>query len=521
MRNVSLLILIAAVVYGFALGQPSLWDIDEAIYAEISRGMAESGDWVMPFYNGEPRYDKPPLIYWITAAAMRVTGPTELAARIGPYLFALLSAILAYALGKRYYSRRAGALSALVLTSTLGWFVAGRMGLMDTGLSFFVGLCVYLLARVASAPGQRRLAEYLGIGLVAALGVLTKGPVALVLVGGAALLGLGLPKVWRALNLSGVLLAIGVFALVALPWHLAIYARAGSAWWESYFGYHMFARFTQPLEEHGFPWYFYVIVLVVGFLPWTGYGLAAGWNLIRRRPAGDGARLMVGWAAFVVLFFSLSRTKLPGYILPAFVPLAVLTGAWCDERLRRLDAERAFSRGLWASLVGGLLAAGGLVLLRPLVPAGYEGAYRLLFVFPGTLVVGMIVTKLAHAVRRDAKVLLYGFGGTAFVAMILFSALLMPLIEEFKPVKPLIEYAASSGYLDDSTPLASAFGDASSTFYARRVVYYAQRPGAIQSFLASDPAALAIVPETMLASLRGVRVLATHGPAALVTSETP
>lgn len=517
MRHASILFLVVAVVYGFALGQASLWDIDEAIYAEISRQMAESGDWVFPYYNGEPRFDKPPLIYWITALAMSMAGPTELAARVGSYLFALLSGLLVFALGSRFYSTRAGVLGFLVLASSLGWFIAGRIGLMDTGLSFFVGLCLYFIARIGDAPGRRNTMEYLGVGLAAALGVLTKGPVALVLFGGTALFYLWPKGIFRTLNLRGVLLSVVTFLVVALPWHLAIYARAGAAWWESYFGYHMFARFTQPLEEHGFPWYFYIIVLAVGFLPWTGYGLAAGWSLLSRRPPGDGPRLLATWAAFVFIFFSISRTKLPGYILPAFIPLAVLLGAWCDDRLRQYGADRAFSRGLWISMIGGLLAAGGLVLLRPLVPEGYEGAYRLLFVFPGTLVVGMLLTKLVHAWRKDAKVLLYGFGGTAFAAMLLFSALLMPLIEEFKPVKPLIEHAQAAGYLRDDTPLLSAMGDASSTFYARRVVQYTDDPRRIQSFLESNPGSLALVPETLVGSLQGVRILATHGPGVLVT----
>src|SRR5690606_16351826 len=131
--------------------------------------------------------------------------------------------------------------------------------------------------------------------------------------------------------------------------------------------------------------------------------------------------------------FSVSKTKLPGYVLPAFLPLAALTGAWIDRRLNRPAADRIFGVGLWASTAAGLLSIAGLIALRPLVPEGYEEAHRLLFAFPIALVIGMVATKLVHAAVRSTESYLYGFGATAFAGMLIFSAWLMPLIEEQKP----------------------------------------------------------------------------------------
>ena len=535
MTRALLLVALVAVVYGAGLGQASLWDIDEAIYAEISRNMARTGDWTVPVFNGAPRFDKPPLLYWISAAAIESLGPGELAVRIGTYLFALLCVGLVFLVGRRLYGPRAGILGALVLSSTFGWFIAGRIGLMDTGLSFFVGLSIYLLLapaggewRSAPADGERSfvpsLAAYAGAGAAAALGVLAKGPVALILTGGTALFHLGPRRLVRYLFNGRALVGAALFALIAMPWHLAVYRVAGTAWWESYFGYHMFSRFTQPLEEHGYGWYYYIVVLAVGFLPWTGYAVAALWNLLRSRQgayaprlreggSGD-SRLLVAWFAVVVVFFSLSRTKLPGYVLPAFLPLAVLTGAWCDRRLERPDAGRAFGIGLWASLAAGLLAAAGLAAMRPLVPAGYEEAHRLLFLFPGTLVGGMLLTKLLHLIFRSPKTLLYGFAGTSFAGMLLFAALLMPLIEEHKPVKPLV--AAARAHFTPGTRIVSALGDRSTTFYAERPVEYVDSAAEVRSLLEGSRETLALVPQAMLGELPGVRVLAEYGQAALV-----
>jgi len=532
MRDALLLVLLVALVYGFGLGQASLWDIDEAIYADISRNMARSGDWVFPVFNDAPRFDKPPLILWIGAAAMQVLGPQELAARLGAYFFGLLSVALVYAFGRRLHSHGAGILGGLVLAATLGWFVAGRMGLMDTALSFFVGLSIYQLAAIAAdletGPAPRQLAPYAWLGVAVALGVLTKGPVILILVGGTALLYLGLRGLWALARRWEAWVGLGLFLLVALPWHVAIYARAGTAWWNDYFGYHMFARFTQPLEEHGFPWYFYLIVLTVGFLPWTGFAAAGLWDAGRNigrgpRQGGGPSRplwLLGAWFLVVLVFFSASRTKLPGYILPAFLPLAVLTGIWCEERLRRPGADRAFLRTLWLSAGAGGAMAAGLAALRSAVPAGYEEVHRLLFALPVTLVAGMLLTRAFFAWRPDPRGLVYGFGATALAAMLALAALVMPQLEAHKPVKALV--AAAGPELAAGVQLVSAFGDASSTFYASR---YAERPvvytheaAEVRRWLA-DPQVLAIVPEAMLPELPGARVVAAAGPAALVRGE--
>jgi len=533
-RDLVLLIVIVAAVYGLGLGGASLWDIDEAIYADISRNMAESGDWVFPVFNGGPRFDKPPLLLWIGAAAMKVLGPVELAARVGTYAFALAGMALVYAFGRRLHSHGAGVLAALVLPATLGWFVAGRMGLMDAGLSFFIGLAVYQLARLAPAAvggaagygagpagtgGAAPAAAYAWLGVALALGVLTKGPVAVILVGGTALLYFGPRKLWQLVWRRESLIALGLFLAVALPWHAAIYARAGEAWWNDYFGYHMFARFTQPLEEHGYPWYFYLVVLTVGFLPWTGFaagglrGPGTGRSHAQRRAHW----LLVAWFLVVLVFFSASRTKLPGYILPAFLPLAVMTGVWCEERLQRPGAARAFLVTLWLSVGAGAVFAAALAALRPMVPAGYEDVHRLLYALPAALVAGMLLTRAAFAWRGDARVLVYGFGATALVGMVVFTMLLAPRLEQYKPVKALV--AAAGTELAAGAQLVSAYGDASSAFYASRYsprpVLFVHSAQEVRGLLA-DPSVLAIVPEAMLAELPEAAVVAGEGPGVLV-----
>lgn len=526
-RKTLLLILLATLVtYGSMLGAPSLWDIDEAIYADISRNMAQSGDWVMPVFNGGPRFDKPPLLLWMGAAFIRLLGETELAVRLGSLLFALLGVVLVHSFALRDYSRRAADFAALILASNLGWFIEGRMGLLDTALSFFIGWALYHLVAIQRGNPW----GYLWMGVALALGVLTKGPVALVLVGGTMLLAVGPRRLWNFLVSPWTLVGGAVFVLLALPWHWAIYRRAGQAWVADYFGYHMFTRFTQPIEDHGFAWYFYLIVLAVGFLPWSGFVAVAlaqrvrGWLKGRQR-LSEPARFHLAWFATVFLFFSASSTKLPGYILPAFLPLAVLLGAWCDRTLQRERAHRVFEWSLAISAAAGLLTMAGFVALRPMVPPDYMDAYPLLFLVPGTLTAGTLLTQVVHRRKAAPSTLVYGFAVTALAALLVLGTWIVPLAERARPVKPLA--LAAAPHLSQEARVISAMGDASTTFYLQRPVIYVHSTRDLQRHLkeaaAAQVDAFALIPASMWEDddldssfkSRG-QILAAHGFGRLV-----
>ena len=524
-----LLILVVAAVYAFRLGSPALWDVDEAIYADISRHMADSGDWVLPVFNGEPRFDKPPLVLWMAAAAMRLLGPGELAVRLPSYLFGLAGVALTGAFAARLFSPRAGFFAALVLATSLLWFIEGRIGLLDTALSVFVALAVYFVRRIDEGHGP----SHLGLWLALALGVLTKGPVAVVLVGGAALLGLGWRRFLRHLLGGWTLAGLALFLAVALPWHVAIYRRAGAAWVNEYFGYHMITRFTRPIEAHGYDWYFYVPVLAAGLLPWSGLALAALWDVgsrwIRGHRASTGARLLGWWAGAVLLFFTLSRTKLPGYVLPAFPALAMLLGAWLDERARRPPGslssvvaarrDRVMATGLWGTALVGLLAAGGLVLLRDQVPPEYLPAFRLLFTLPaGVTLAGLLALLLRRRPDAGASVLM--LGTTTLALMLWTGGWLVPAVDRLRPVRPLA--LAAREHARQGVRLVSAMGDASTSFYARSRVIYAMTPAAVAALLAEPQTpTLALVPAGFLPELQrsvpDLRILAEAGSGRLVT----
>jgi 4-amino-4-deoxy-L-arabinose transferase-like glycosyltransferase len=323
-----LLILPACLLYpclSFALFEP-----DEGRYAEIPREMLMRGEWVVPYLHGEPYLDKPPLLYWLVMGAYRLLGVHDWAARLIPALAVHAGVLLTYLLGRRTVGERAAFWSALALALAPGFLSMGRLLIMDGILATLVLLA--LLAAFEAVRAERlRWGWWTIAALACGLGVLTKGPVALVLV---------LPPLWlqRKLTSKGIRPGLAGWAgfaalvlAVILPWYVAVCARtpdfARHFLWE-----HNVVRFLMPFD-HQRPIWFYGPVLLVGLLPASLLLIPFGRFLLSQHPESTRARsrelgfwlLAGGWC---LLFFSLSGCKLPTYILPAFPPLCLALGGY-------------------------------------------------------------------------------------------------------------------------------------------------------------------------------------------------
>ena len=329
-----------------------LFEPDEGRYAEIPREMLERGDWVVPYLHGQAYLDKPPLLYWLVMGSYRLLGIHDWAARLVPALALHVSVVLTYILGMRSLGERAAFWGALALTLAPGFMSMGRLLLLDGILTALVLLA--LLCAFEAIRGERfGWGWWLLAALACGLGILAKGPVALVL---------AVPPLW----LHGRLVAsynrpclrawtvlFSVALLVALPWYVAVCTRtpefAGYFLWE-----HNVVRFLTPFD-HQRPIWFYGPVLLLGLLPaslllipFIRFLLSADTELAQQRYPELGFMLLAGgWCVF---FFSMSGCKLPTYILPAFPPLCLAFGAY-------MAASR------WPSRTVTWLVAGGGVLL--------------------------------------------------------------------------------------------------------------------------------------------------------------
>jgi 4-amino-4-deoxy-L-arabinose transferase-like glycosyltransferase len=325
---------LAALVLFTDLNQP-LVDPAEGRQAEVPREMLAHHDWLLPRFGGLPYYEKPPLQYWLTAAAYSAWGPRAWVARLVPAGAAWLAALFTYAWGCRFLGVRSGVMAGVVLCLTPGFVLVGRMAILDSLLA----TCV-LTAWFAAHTAQNRPILHWGWWLLSAfacgLGILTKGPVALALLVPPVLLYNLLTTSAARCRVFSWLCFLFMAIGVAAPWYVAMGVRE-PGYLEHFFWRDNVLRFVEPFR-HQEPWWFYVPVLFGATLPWSflwpwlAYLLCSRQSSITalRSPALGFAVLAGGWC---LVFYSLAGCKSPPYLAPALAPLALIVGACGDAIL--------------------------------------------------------------------------------------------------------------------------------------------------------------------------------------------
>jgi 4-amino-4-deoxy-L-arabinose transferase-like glycosyltransferase len=384
---------IGLVLFVWQLGSTGLVDETPPLFAASARAMAETGDWLIPRVNGLPRYDKPPLVYWLMGAFYSLPGQ-EAWNPLGTWAARLPSALASVALmlGLGHtllrWPQRSEGQAATALAAALAYglsplaLVWGRIAVSDALLAGCLGFSLLLSWRCYAADQSTGARYWWQPWLVLALAVLAKGPVAVVLLGLTLLLfgwlQADLAGLWRRLRpLSGLALT----AMVALPWYAAALLQEGEPFWRSFFGYHNLQRFTAVVNNHLAPWWFFGPVLVIASLPLTPLlllGLAQGIGRLRWRwrpveplaPELSLQRFAACWLLAVLLFFSAAATKLPSYWLPATPAAGLLVALAAQGRVA--GGARGWRWAWGVSLVLTALLAAGLAagpLWVPLIEA--------------------------------------------------------------------------------------------------------------------------------------------------------
>jgi 4-amino-4-deoxy-L-arabinose transferase-like glycosyltransferase len=358
-------ILAAFALLGVLLSQSpwGLWDPDEGRYADVARLMLERHDFVTPRVNGVVMLDKPPLVYWVTAASLAVWGNNERGARFGQTLFALGILAVAFEVAWLLYRDRRALIAVLILGSSVGFFVAGHFLTHDLGLSFFVGLTLlcFLEGWRAGAGSAAATCWYLGMFAAAAGGVLTKGPVAIVLAGMTGLTFIALVGGWRRLREIPWVRGTLLFLVITVPWFVAV-SIANPEFLEYFFIHEHLTRFATTVHHRQGPLYYYIVVGAGGLLPWTPLlfmRMARGPRRLVALAAAlrrENTAFLFAWVAPTLAFFSISQSKLPAYILPIFPALAIVVAVVLDDHLR----GRARRAAIWlAPLVAPLAILAG------------------------------------------------------------------------------------------------------------------------------------------------------------------
>jgi 4-amino-4-deoxy-L-arabinose transferase-like glycosyltransferase len=409
----TLLLAVASLVCLVNLGAPSLWDIDEGHNAEAAREMLVTGDWLVPTFNFQLRSDKPVLLYWLQLGAYRLFGVNEFAARLPSAVAGMLTVLLTYELGRRLFRPSTGLLAGLVLASSALFCAATHFANPDALLLTFTTLTCFIFW-TAYARGGR--GWFVPAGISTGLAVLAKGPVGLVLplaVAGTFLLwSRQLGRLWDRRLAWGA----AAFIAVAAPWYIWVGIETRLVFLRDFFLVHNTGRFQGTMEGHGGPVYYYLVCLALGLAPWSIFLLPAAWAAWGRQAREDGKvipvprpptpvgrignpsdqpdglpirptpaaippayRFLWCWILTYLIFFSLSATKLPNYVLPVYPPLALLTARFLDRWRGRTIAVPTWLHGISLLFLGliGVGTAVGLALAGGLIDAPFLGGHKL------------------------------------------------------------------------------------------------------------------------------------------------
>lgn len=415
---------ISAFIIFLNLGGIPLLDPDEPVYAETAKEMLQYNEFISPRIYGEYWYDKPPMYYWLVAGAFKIFGINEFAARFPAALLAVFCVLFVYKSGCRLFNKNAGMAGALVLATSIEYFYLGKAAVTDITLNLF--LTVSLLSFIEK--------RYYLFYIFAGLATVTKGPIGLLFPGAIVFLYLAVTRNFAELKNMKITGGLILYAIVAVPWYWIMYQLHGSAFIDTFLGFHNITRFTSPEHPEGILWYYYIPVLILGFFPWTALMLQAVWNSLTDSRHDRSVLVFLNiWAAFIFLFFTISRTKLVSYILPMYPPLAMIVGWYIDHILqgyhnkgyKAMVIENSnitlIRRLSWpvVLLILSALFVGGMFMGLEYMPALQQGV----FVSAGILAVMALATAYFIGKSQTEKAFWTQIG-----SMVLFSTVLVTMM---------------------------------------------------------------------------------------------
>ncbi|MGW8466957.1 lipid IV(A) 4-amino-4-deoxy-L-arabinosyltransferase [Pseudomonas sp. CLCA07] len=409
-----LLLVLFVLAYLLPLGTHGLWIPDETRYAQISQHMLLSGNWVSPHFMSVRYFEKPAAGYWMIAASQAVFGQNLFGVRFASALSLGLSVLLCFLIARRLWNdpRKSFACALLYMSFSVIAAQAGYANL-DPQFTFWVNLSLVALWFALDSAGRgQKLISWAVLGLACGMGFLTKGFLAWLLPVLVALPYMVWQKRWKELLIFGPV-AVVVAIAVCLPWAWAVHSQEPD-YWRFFFWHEHIRRFAGDDAQHDEPWWYYLPLLVAFSMPWVALlpsALKQAWQT--RRQANIGFLLL--WLVMPLVFFSISKGKLPSYILPCLLPLALLLGNALADRLK-LEQGRVLGINGLLNLVLGLVVLIALVYLQLKKPLYDHELHNLVLVFIG--LIGWIMANLLQAFRPLQCWAAPAFGSLLLVSLI-------------------------------------------------------------------------------------------------------
>lgn len=485
---IPILIALGAFFFIFHLDSPALTDPDETFYAQTAKEMLNRDEWITPYLYGKPQFEKPILFYWLVRVSYMVFGVNEFAARLPSAIFGIIGLILIYLLGALLFNRRAGGLASLILASNVEYVILSRACVTDMVLTVFMLLGVYRFF-CGYITGKRFY--YILSGLAFGFAVLTKGPVFVVLALGVFTAFLIFSRDLKSIMKIPVIWVVLAYLAVTVPWYTAVYKLHGNTFVAEFFGFHNVTRFLTSEHKIGSQFYYNLPVIMGGFFPWSAFLPFGLWHIFKKarinNPAMErerkGSIFIIVWLSIIFFFFTASSTKLPTYVFPSFISLALIVAVLWDDFLKtsvanitRKGIAISYYFLLIAMVIGSAVAMIFIYFDYPSILAGM--AQTLLFVLYG-------MTLSYVAFRRRRFVVSFIFIVYA-VGIMLFplTALVLPKIELYETSKPIAAKLLTYLKNDDALGAESSFMEGVA-FYTGRFPVNLDKHHDLVAFLSS------------------------------------
>jgi len=396
---------LSSFLFFFKLGDRSLRNPDEGRYAEIAKEMVLRHDWIEPRLYGIDYLKKPILFYWFLIASFKIFGFSEFAARFVPALFGVLGVIMTFCFAKKIFDAKTGLYAALILTTNFWYLQIGRYLLIDMFFSFLAVAALYSFY-LARAEDRHRRAYNLLFYVCVSLAFLAKGMVGIVIPGVAVVSYMTVHRRFGSvLSQMNLLSGILIFSLIVLPWFVLISLKE-PGFIRIFFFHEHWARFVSSQFEHQEAWYYYFLVVPVFLIPWVLFPapLVHGYSVLKDKVTRHAYLFLWASGSGLILFFSLSKSKLPTYVLPGIPLFSVLFGyAW--SRSEDLFSKKWAYRASIAAVVLLFFTACVFLLAVPFYsshfpPASAKRIVTILQLIGGSVLVGCVLGFRALRLKR-------------------------------------------------------------------------------------------------------------------------